>query len=261
VTTLIFDCDGVLADTELQGHLPAFNATFAEAGLPVQWSDDEYVGLLRVGGGKERMKKSLGPLLRSRGVTTEDEITAVIQQLHEQKTQRYTELVRSGAVPPRAGVRRLAEQANAAGWQLAVASTSAEASVRAVLESVMGSDLAGHFAIFAGDAAQKKKPSPDIYLLAMSELGATVGNTVVIEDSGIGLAAARAAGLPTVVTVCPSTAHDDFSEAQLVVSSLGNPGEEGPTVISNPLNVLVKDYIDVDVMERIIAGHWVEVPR
>jgi beta-phosphoglucomutase-like phosphatase (HAD superfamily) len=95
----------------------------------------------------------------------------------------------------------------------------------------------------------------------MSELGATVGDTVVVEDSGIGLAAARAAGLPTVVTVCPSTAHDDFSEAQLVVSSLGDPGEEGPTVMSNPLNVLVKDYIDVDVMERIIAGHRVEVPR
>lgn len=255
MTALIFDCDGVLADTELHGHLPAFNATFAEAGLPVQWSDDEYVGLLSVGGGKERMKSALGPLLRSRGISTENEMAGVIQQLHEQKTKRYTELVRSGAVPPRAGVRRLAQQAHGAGWQLAVASTSAEASVRAVLESAMGAELAGHFRVFAGDVAPKKKPSPDIYLLAMSELGATADDTVVIEDSGIGLAAARAAGLPTVVTVCHSTARDDFSEAQLVVSSLGDSPEEGTTVMANPLNVPIKNHIDVEVMELIIAGH------
>ena len=39
---LIFDCDGVLADTERFGHLPAFNQMFAEFGLPVQWSEEEY---------------------------------------------------------------------------------------------------------------------------------------------------------------------------------------------------------------------------
>ena len=36
------DCDGVLADTERHGHLPAFNRTFREFGLPVQWSEEEY---------------------------------------------------------------------------------------------------------------------------------------------------------------------------------------------------------------------------
>ena len=42
MTALIFDCDGVLADTERYGHLPAFNATFEQFGLPVRWSEDEY---------------------------------------------------------------------------------------------------------------------------------------------------------------------------------------------------------------------------
>ena len=42
MTALIFDCDGVLADTERDGHRPAFNQTFAEFGLPVQWSEEEY---------------------------------------------------------------------------------------------------------------------------------------------------------------------------------------------------------------------------
>ena len=58
---LIFDCDGVLADTERFGHLPAFNQMFAEFGVPVQWSESDYAELLKIGGGKERMRSILTP--------------------------------------------------------------------------------------------------------------------------------------------------------------------------------------------------------
>ena len=61
VTALIFDCDGVLSDTERHGHLPAFNETFAELGLPVHWSEEEYADKLLIGGGKERMARLLTP--------------------------------------------------------------------------------------------------------------------------------------------------------------------------------------------------------
>ena len=47
---LIFDCDGVLADTERDGHLPAFNAAFAEFGLPIEWDAHTYARLLQIGG-------------------------------------------------------------------------------------------------------------------------------------------------------------------------------------------------------------------
>ncbi|HEU0257743.1 MAG TPA: HAD hydrolase-like protein, partial [Microbacteriaceae bacterium] len=52
---IIFDCDGVLADTERAGHLPAFNRTFEEFGVPIHWSDAEYAQRVKIGGGKERM--------------------------------------------------------------------------------------------------------------------------------------------------------------------------------------------------------------
>ena len=52
---LIFDCDGVLADTELDGHLPAFNAAFAEFDLPINWDQATYHRKLQIGGGKERI--------------------------------------------------------------------------------------------------------------------------------------------------------------------------------------------------------------
>ena len=52
---LIFDCDGVLADTELHGHLVAFNRMWKKLGVPWQWSDEQYAEKLKIGGGKERM--------------------------------------------------------------------------------------------------------------------------------------------------------------------------------------------------------------
>ena len=57
---LIFDCDGVLADTEPFGHLPAFNQMWREMGIPWEWSVDEYGRKLKIGGGKERMASLFG---------------------------------------------------------------------------------------------------------------------------------------------------------------------------------------------------------
>ena len=74
MSALIFDCDGVLADTERDGHLPAFNRTFAEFGLPVRWSEDEYADKLRIGGGKERMASLLTPgFVREAGLPEDEE--------------------------------------------------------------------------------------------------------------------------------------------------------------------------------------------
>ena len=60
MTALIFDCDGVLADTERYGHLPAFNQTFAEFGLPVRWSEEEYGEKLRIGRRRDDRCSRLG---------------------------------------------------------------------------------------------------------------------------------------------------------------------------------------------------------
>ena len=66
---LIFDCDGVLADTERYGHLPAFNQTFEEFGLPFQWSEEDYGRAAAIGGGKERMASELTPdVVRAAGL-------------------------------------------------------------------------------------------------------------------------------------------------------------------------------------------------
>jgi HAD superfamily hydrolase (TIGR01509 family) len=227
VPALIFDCDGVLADTERDGHRPAFNQTFAEAGVPVQWSVDEYADKLRIGGGKERMASLLTPefVAANQLPPDPDGQKQLLADWHRRKTAIYKEMVRAGRLPARSGIARVVDEALAAGWSLAVASTSAEESVRAVLEHAVGEANASRFDVFAGDVVPAKKPDPAIYLLALERMGLEPDDAIVIEDSRNGLLAAVGAGLRCVVTVSGYTADEDMREATLVVSSLGDPGD------------------------------------
>ncbi len=232
---LVLDCDGVLADTERYGHLVAFNQAFAEFGLPVRWSPEEYRRRLLIGGGKERMASLLTPeFVAAAGLPAGDsEQQAAVARWHKRKTEIYTELVASGAIPARPGIPRIVAEALTAGWRVAVASTSALPSVQATLDCTVGTALARQVKVFAGDIVPRKKPAPDIYLTALDWLGLPPDHVVVVEDSRNGLLAATGAGLRCVVTVNDFTADEDFGEAALVVSSLGDPDDEVTTVLAN----------------------------
>ena len=159
----------------------------------------------------------------------------------------------AGKLPGRPGVARLVGEAAEAGWQLAVASTSAEPSVKAVLEHVVGPATAARFLVFAGDVVPRKKPAPDIYLLALEHLGLPASDAVVIEDSGNGVDAARAAGITCLVTVNDYTRDDDFDAAALVVSSLGDPDGERTHVLANASGVPVGDWVTLATVEALVS--------
>ena len=160
----------------------------------------------------------------------------------------------SGAMPARPGVKRIAQEAQEKGWVLAVCSTSAAASVQAVLDSVMGKELSSKFAgVFAGDIVKAKKPAPDIYNYAADALGLTHRDCVVIEDSRNGLLAATLAGMACVITHNALTEGEDFSEAALVVDSLGDPATPA-RVIANRSPARPSDMVTVADLEAIVAG-------
>ncbi|WP_320537724.1 HAD-IA family hydrolase [Pseudarthrobacter sp. IC2-21] len=251
---LIFDCDGVLADTEQHGHLPAFNRTFAEFNVPVQWSVEEYGEKVKIGGGKERMRSIVTPeLARSLGLKDDAAVDQAILAWHQRKTAVYKDMVASGVMPARPGIARIVQEAHDAGWTLAVASTSAEPAVRAVLTHAVGEDLAKHFAVFAGDIVPAKKPAPDIYLLALRELNLDPDDAIVVEDSANGLRAALAAGLRTLVTVSGYTREEDFTGASLVVSSLGDPAGEAPEVLANEAGVDIPGVVTLATLQAILS--------
>lgn len=251
---LIFDCDGVLADTERDGHLPAFNATFEHFGLPLRWTTESYAEKVRIGGGKERMASVLTPeFIQVNGLPEDpEELREVVGQWHKYKTAQYTSLIDSGVLPTRPGITRLIRAAHEAGWKLAVASTSARPSVEAVLRQAVGDEIMKDFKVFAGDDVPRKKPSPDIYLMAVEGLDADPEQTVVIEDSEIGLRAAHAAGLRTIVTVSGYTAGENFEGASLVVSSLGEPEGVGSETLAAAPGIEPEPYISLHTLHRVL---------
>jgi HAD superfamily hydrolase (TIGR01509 family) len=215
---LIFDCDGVLVDTERDGHRVAFNRAFAAAGLEVEWDVGLYGELLKVAGGKERMTHYFDKNGWPRGQTA----VSLIPELHKRKTAIFTELVASGSLPLRPGINRIVDEAHAAGVRLGVCTTSDPKSVAGVLD-LMGPKRKAYFEIvLAGDVVSKKKPDPEIYNLAKHRLGLEGRDCVVIEDSRNGLLSAVGAGMRCLITTSTYTRDEDFREAARVVPELGD---------------------------------------
>ncbi|XP_062027701.1 CBBY-like protein isoform X2 [Rosa rugosa] len=226
-SALLFDCDGVLVDTEKDGHRISFNETFKEKELGVTWDVDLYGELLKIGGGKERMtayfNKTGWP---EKAPKSEEERKAFIASLHKRKTELFMALIEKKLLPLRPGVAKLIDQALAEGVKVAVCSTSNEKAVSAIVSFLLGPERAEKIQIFAGDVVPRKKPDPAIYVLAANTLNVDPSSCVVVEDSGIGLAAAKAAGMKCIVTKSGYTADEDFQNADAVFDFIGDPPEE-----------------------------------
>jgi HAD superfamily hydrolase (TIGR01509 family) len=217
---LIFDCDGVLVDTERDGHRAAFNQAFRAKGLDVEWSVEFYGDLLKVAGGKERMRH----YFETNGWPDDiDDQTAYLADLHQTKTALFTEIIASGKLPLRPGIVRIVDDAIAAGVRLGVCTTSNPKSIDGVL-NLMGPERKAAFEfVLAGDIVSRKKPDPEIYELARAKLGVPASDCLVIEDSRNGLLAAIGAGFPCLITTSTYTVDEDFTEAVAVVKELGDP--------------------------------------
>jgi beta-phosphoglucomutase-like phosphatase (HAD superfamily) len=219
---LIFDVDGTLADTE-EAHRCAFNDAFAQHGLDWNWSKSAYARLLSISGGKERLAAYIDSL--ALGPCERQTLSRRIAGIHGTKTDIYASMVIAGRVPLRDGVRRLIEEAASANVQLAIASTTTLGNIETLLRTTLGRYAMQRFAVVgAGDLVRHKKPAPEIYRFVLRELSRSVHECVAIEDSAIGLRAAKAAGLYTVVTPSYWTCTEDFSAADRVLPSLGSLG-------------------------------------
>ena len=222
IKALIFDCDGVLVDTERDGHRVGFNRAFAQMGIDAEWDVDLYGKLLLVAGGKERMRAYFDEYGWPDGADTAEARDELIVALHKLKTEITSGLVAEGGLPLRPGIARIVDEAIAAGVRLGVCTTSNPKFIDAVLD-LFGPERKAKFDfVHAGDVVAKKKPAPDIYLLALETLGLPAHACMVIEDSRNGLLAARGAGLPTLVTTSTYTVDEDFTGAVKVVPELGD---------------------------------------
>lgn len=249
VKAVIFDVDGTLADTE-EIHRLSFNASFRHFGLDWQWEPSLYRRLLKVAGGKERIRHYCARFQPDSLARPDAEAT--IQGLHREKTRRYTDCVDNGGLEPRPGVLRLIRELRGEGIRLAIATTTTRANVDALLRGSFPELPADTFEVIAaGEDAPDKKPSPAVYHRVLERLGLPPQACIAVEDSKNGVAAARAAGIDVLVTECVWTTGEDFSGAVAVVSDLGEP-ERPHALVSGP--AFERGYVDAAALRRIKSG-------
>ncbi|PPD96337.1 hypothetical protein GOBAR_DD06649 [Gossypium barbadense] len=245
---LIFDCDGVILESE-HLHREAYNDAFAyfnvrcpSSSQPLNW-DLQFYDVLQnlIGGGKPKMRwyfKEHGwpsSTIFETPPESDEERAKLIDTLQDWKTERYKEIIKSGTVEPRPGVLRLMDEAKAAGKMLAVCSAATKSSVVLCLENLIGMVISGGDSylnceerfkgldcFLAGDDVKEKKPDPLIYLTAAKRLGVSEKDCLVVEDSVIGLQAATKAGMSCVITYTSSTADQDFKDSIAIYPDLSN---------------------------------------
>ena len=195
---LLWDVDGTLAETERDGHRVAFNQAFEASGVPWRWDEAHYGELLRITGGRERL---LFDMNTRADAPAPAEREAVTQAIHAKKNAVYAELVRSVGIPLRDGVLPLMQQCHERGVRMGIVTTTSRSNVDVLLRRHLGPHWADWFAgSVCGEDVQRKKPDPEVYVKALRALAVGPLEAVAIEDAPGGLAAARAADIPVVVT-------------------------------------------------------------
>jgi HAD superfamily hydrolase (TIGR01509 family) len=203
---LLFDCDGVIIETE-ELHRLAYNACFKAADLtindePVDWSVGYYDILQNtVGGGKPKMfyhfRNTTGQFPMSGekpAPATQEDQQALIDALQAHKTEIYKDFIAEKAVA-RPGVIELMDEALAdPRIAVGVCSASTKAAVTKVLDVTLGAERRAKLNVcILGDDVERKKPDPQIYNTAAEKIGIDNTRCVVIEDSMVGLRAAKSA--------------------------------------------------------------------
>lgn len=220
---LIFDCDGVIIETE-ELHRLAYNAAFDSFkltidGKPVEWTVEYYDVLQNtVGGGKGKMfyhfRNTTGAFPMqgdTRAPASAEEEQDLVDRLQAHKTDLYKDLIAEKAVP-RPGVIELMDEAlEDPSIAVGVCSASTKAAVTKVLDVTLGPERREKLNVcILGDDVSKLKPDPMIYNTAAERLGVDPMKCVVVEDSMVGLRAAKGAGMKCLITYTSSTEGEDF---------------------------------------------------
>jgi HAD superfamily hydrolase (TIGR01509 family) len=199
IEAVLWDVDGTLAESERDGHRVAFNQAFEACGLSWRWDVERYGELLAVTGGRERLLHDMTS--RGDAPALADERAALARKVHQRKNEFYAAIVAAGGIALRPGVRELMDDCRRSGVRMGIATTTSRSNVEALLRSQLGAGWQAQFPVMVcGEDVAAKKPNPEVYEQALERLGIGPLQALAIEDSPGGVAAARAADVPVVVT-------------------------------------------------------------
>ena len=227
-----------------------FNEAFKE--IPslahIQWDYDTYGELLQYGVSQYRFQK----YFERNGYPPSNSLPIELQSLQneefcyymkELKDKMFQKVWSSQNIPCRPGILNLIDYSIQNNHHLAVCSNSNLQPVTNICGTLFGeSRMSYPIRIYGGDRKGiKKKPSPDMYLLALHDINNNKdghnnplspktndksviipSRCLVIEDSEVGLQAAKSAGMKCIITPSYYTKSEDFTTADLILNNLGD---------------------------------------
>lgn len=203
--------DGVLVDTE-PIHIKAFQMFMDELNLSYE---PEYIHSFVGYSIDENMRKINQDFLSGREIQVNEGV--------QHRDEIYISLLKETLHEPLAGVMELFQLCKTNNIRTALASSSWQDQVDLILDILMqnGYELRPHLdSIVHGDQVKQRKPSPDIYLHTIKNLGLPASSCWAIEDSGAGVQSAKAAGLYVIGLSSPFSTPEQLQPADKIVNSL-----------------------------------------
>ncbi|MED5343129.1 MAG: HAD hydrolase-like protein [SAR324 cluster bacterium] len=202
---VIFGSIGSFSETS-RIQLESFNEALSQNGLKQQWDEKEYIEFLKIQGGLNRLKKVFP-----------ESSPKVLEKIHSDKTRLFQQKLDEGESFLRTGFEAFCEMLLQNNILIGLASTTFLDSIDAILKSLNIISRENFAFIGHQGLTQRQKPDPEIYEIALREMGVKKDEILAFEDTRLSLMSPIHAGIKTIAIPGELSSGQDFSEATLVI--------------------------------------------
>ena len=202
---VIFGSIGSFSETS-RIQLESFNEALSQNGLKHQWDEKEYIEFLKIQGGLNRLKQVFP-----------ESSPQVLEKIHSDKTRLFQQKLAEGESFLRTGFEAFCEMLLQNNILIGLASTTFLDSIDAILKSLNTISRENFAFIGHQGLTQRQKPDPEIYEIALREMGVKKEEVVALEDTRLSLMSPIHAGIKTIAIPGELSSGQDFSEATLVI--------------------------------------------
>ncbi|MCH2299759.1 MAG: HAD hydrolase-like protein [SAR324 cluster bacterium] len=202
---VIFGSIGSFSETS-RIQLESFNEALSQNGLKQQWDEKEYIEFLKIQGGLNRLKQVFP-----------ESSPQVLEKIHSDKTRLFQQKLAEGESFLRTGFEAFCEMLLQNNILIGLASTTFLDSIDAILKSLNTISRENFAFIGHQGLTQRQKPDPEIYEMALREMGVKKDEVLAFEDTRLSLMSPIHAGIKTIAIPGELSSGQDFSEATLVI--------------------------------------------
>ena len=202
---VIFGSIGSFSETS-RIQLESFNEALSQNGLKHQWDEKEYIEFLKIQGGLNRLKQVFP-----------ESSPQVLEKVHSDKTRLFQQKLAEGESFLRTGFEAFCEMLLQNNILIGLASTTFLDSIDAILKSLNTISRENFAFIGHQGLTQRQKPDPEIYEIALREMGVKKDEVLAFEDTRLSLMSPIHAGIKTIAIPGDLSSGQDFSEATLVI--------------------------------------------